>query len=286
MMYERATNMNHGPSDGFLQAVTYSGETYRVPLLAEAQPGPQVFEGGGVPPPASASTPGVATGLPSGPFGALVFALPGGPQFSYRFTPSDVVWTARFIVGEAGGRNDPGNQAVIWAMFNRYALFTHRYYPTFHQFIRAYSTPLQPSLKSAGAAKRHVNSPSFVRTGGIYPGTDIPRGQLRRFLELQARPWGALPTAARALALQALTGMVPNLIGNASEFASTRVFFHDATGRYPHSYDEWRQFTEQYARRQKRVWVGPIQGLDQMSNAFFIDNRATNLPRGAIRVVP
>jgi hypothetical protein len=51
--------MNHGPSDGFLQAVTYSGETYRVPLLAEAQPGYEVFEGGaggGVPPPANASS--------------------------------------------------------------------------------------------------------------------------------------------------------------------------------------------------------------------------------------
>jgi hypothetical protein len=285
--------MSHGVSDGFLRAVTYSGETYRVPSLAEARSGHEVFEAGpngGDPPSLSASNPGTArpaaTQPASGPLGTLVFQPPGGRPFSYRFTPNDVVWTARFIVGEAGGRNDPGNQAVIWTMFNRYALFTHKYYPTFHQFIRAYSTPLQPTLKSAGAAKRHMNSPGFVRTGGTYPGTDVPRGQLRRFLELQAGPWAALPQAARTLALQALSGNVPNPIGNASEFASTRVFFHDATGRYPQNYDEWRQFTEQYARRQKRVWVGQIQGLDQMSNAFFIDSRATNLPRGAIRVVP
>ncbi|MET0896789.1 MAG: hypothetical protein ABWY45_02635 [Mycobacterium sp.] len=211
---------------------------------------------------------------------------PGGRSFAYRFTAQDALWTARFIVGEAGGRNDVGNQAVIWTMFNRYALFTHKYYPSFHQFIRAYSTPLQPSLKSSGAAKRHMNSASFVRTGGTYPGTSIPRGQLRRHLELQSRAWSQLPQSATTLALRALGGQIPNLIGNASEFASTRVFFHDATGRYPRTYEEWRQFTEQYARRKKRIWVGPIQGLDQMTNAFFVDQRAANLRPGSVRVVP
>ena len=285
--------MSYRWNDGFIRAATYAGEAYSFPSETELYPGYQVFEDGppgGAPASASAVTPAgtqtTAAGAPSGPFGTLVLQRPSGPGFSYRFTPDDVLWTARFIVGEAGGRNDPGNQAVIWAMFNRYALFTHRSYPTFHQFIRAYSTPLQPSLKSSGAAKRHMNRPDFVRIGGTYPGTSIPRGQLRRFLELQARPWSQLPQTARALAVQALSGHLLNPIGNASEFASTRVFFHDATGTYPRSYDEWRQFTEQYARRKKRVWVGPIQGLDQMPNAFFIDSRATNLPRGAIRVVP
>ena len=284
--------MRYRGNSGFKSA-TYTGEAYPFTPEAELYPSYDAFEGeptGSGPATArdlpSGASPTTAVVAPSGRFGTLVLQRATGPGFSYRFTSDDALWTARFIVGEAGGRNDPGNQAVIWAMFNRYALFTHRYYPTFHQFLRAYSTPLQPSLKSSGAAKRHMNSPNFVRTGGTYADTSIPRGQLRRFLELQARPWNALPQTARALAVQALSGQIANPIGNASEFASTRVFFHDATGRYPRSYEEWRQFTEQYARRKKRVWVGPIRGLDQMSNAFFIDIRATNLPRGAIRVVP
>jgi hypothetical protein len=81
-----------------------------------------------------------------GPFGTLI-ATVGGRPFRYPFSADDVLWTARFLVGEAGGRDNLDNQAVIWAMLNRYALFTHRYYPTFHQFIRAYSTPLQQSSK-------------------------------------------------------------------------------------------------------------------------------------------
>jgi hypothetical protein len=227
-----------------------------------------------------------STGVQQRPLGTLILQQPGGRGFSYRFTPEDVLWTARFIVGEAGGRNDLPNHAVIWAMFNRYALFTHRVYPTFHQFIRAYSTPLQPVLNSKGAARRHMNNPNFVRTGGTYDGTNIPRGQLRRFLILQATPWDQLPQSARALALGALSGQIANPIGNASEFGSTRVYFRDRHGRYPGSYEEWRQFTEAYARSKNRIWVGSIQGLNQMGNAFFIDRRAANLPRGAVRVVP
>ena len=63
----------------------------------------------------------------------------------------------------------------------------------FEAFIRAYSTPLQPVLNSRGAAERHMGDPDFVRTGGTYPVTSIPMGQLGRFLQLQKRPWQELP---------------------------------------------------------------------------------------------
>jgi hypothetical protein len=228
------------------------------------------------------ATTSVPADTPRGPFGTLA-----GPHFSYVFTPEDVLWTARFIKGEAGGRDDRDNQAVIWAMFNRYALFTHKYYPTFHQFIRAYSTPLQPVLKSWGAAKRHMHKPEFVRTGGYYdpPHADIPRGQLRRHLQLQATPWGRLPQPARALALRALTGQVPNPIGNASEFGSTYVYFHDKHKRYPTD-AEWRQYTEAYARRKKWIWIGPVSDLNQKKNTFFVQKRVANLAAGAVRLAP
>lgn len=218
-------------------------------------------------------------------FGTLTATVPGRKPFSYKFTSEDALWTARFLVGEAGGRDNKGNQAVIWAMFNRYALFTHPYYDTFHKFIRAYSTPLQPVLKSSGAAKRHMNKPEFVKTGGTYEGTDIPRGQLSRFLKLQKTPWEKLPAAARSLATRALKGQVENPIGNATEFASTRVYFHDRHKRLPKDFEEWRSFTENFATGKKWKWVGPVSGLDQMDNAFFIQKRVENLTPGTVRVV-
>ena len=211
-----------------------------------------------------------------------------GTRFRYRFTAEDVLWLARFLVGEAGGRDDAGNRAVVWAMFNRFALFTHRVYPTFSRFLRAYSTPLQPVLNSRGAAQRHMNSPNFVRTGGTYPNSDVPKGQLRQFLALQQRSWSNLPEAARRLALRAVAGAVPNPIGNASEFASTFVYFKDRYKRTPNP-SEWRPFTIAFAKSQaggKRpwVWIGDVPGLNQMDNAFFVDGRAANLPGGAVRV--
>jgi hypothetical protein len=227
--------------------------------------------------------------LPSAPFGTLTLTASGRQPVRYPFTAQDVLWTARFIVGEAGGRDDAGNHAVIWAMFNRYALFTRTVYPSFEAFIRAYSTPLQPVLNSRGAAERHMNDPDFVRTGGTYPGTSIPKGQLGRFLQLQKRPWQELPAAARALALRALSGGQPNPgIGNASEFANTAVYFRDRNKRLPDE-AEWRRFSTDYPRNagKKWTWVGDVPGLIQYRrNTFYLDDRVRSLAAGAIRVVP
>lgn len=191
------------------------------------------------------------------------------------------------VNGEAGGRNDLANQAVVWAMFNRYALFTHRYYPTFHQFIRAYSTPLQPVLRSAGAARRHMNHPQFHRTGGYYPSphNHIPKGQLQRHLNLQRKPWEQLPEGARTLAEQAMKGLIPNPIGNATEFGSTRVYFRDKHGRYP-TEPEWRQYTEQFARKKGWQWIGQVKDLNQQGNAFFVQRAVATLPPHTVRVIP
>jgi hypothetical protein len=236
-----------------------------------------------VPPPAPTSPP-----TPGGALGTLLLALPGRPRFAYRFIPDDELWAARFIVGEAGGTDNPDNRAVLWTMFNRYALFTHRVYPTFAGFIRAYSSALQPVLTSAGAARRHMNSPNFVRTGGNYPPPNqgVPRGQLRRHLELQRATGNQLPASARSLAHRALSGQVPNPIGNATEFANTAIYFHDHSHRRP-TEEEWRRFTIDFARGKKWAWIGPVAGIDQFrSNAFFIDNRVADLPPNAVRIAP
>jgi hypothetical protein len=232
-----------------------------------------------------------ATGKSSqGPFGVLSFAAKGHPRFTYTFTPEDAEWTARFLLGEAGGKNNPDNQAVLWAMFNRYALFTNTKYHTFHAFLRNYSTPLQPVLLNWRAAQRHIQNPKFVRTGGTYdppapPG--IPRGQLQQFISLQQTPWEKLPLAARTLAERALRGEIPNPgIGIASEFDNTAVYFRQAKGRGP-TYEEWRQYTEELGRKKKWTWVGDVPHLQQMKvNAFFIDNRVKHLNADVVRIIP
>lgn len=212
--------------------------------------------------------------------GTLTVADPDLPRFSYRFTPKDLLWTARFIVGEAGGRDNRDNEAVIWAMFNRYALLAHRYYRTFHEFLRAYSTPLQPVLRSWQAAQRHAHRPEFVRTGGHYPrNPSVPKGQLRRHLRIQATPWQRLPQSARNLATRALNGQVKNPVGIASEFASTYILLRHRLRREPTD-AEWRAYTEAFKRHKHFCWIGPIPGINQKKNAFFeLTRRVSNDPQ-------
>jgi cell wall-associated NlpC family hydrolase/LAS superfamily LD-carboxypeptidase LdcB len=246
------------------------------------------------PQPAGGGLPATA-GAPTGPFGTLTVDVPGW-EFAYRFTPEDVEWTAKLILLESSGRNDAQNQAVIWAMFNRYALFTHKVktYRTFTAFIRAYSTTLQPVLVNVNAARAHYGNPGShyvpIPGAGYYPGTEIPRGQLARHLEFQKVPWSKLRDDTRSLAERALQGQVANPgIGNASEFGSSRIWWQRAnkTRREP-TMEEWTRYTQSITCSRERPcsWIGEVPHLDQMANAFFLDRRAEKLPPNAVRVVP
>ncbi|TMV00038.1 penicillin-insensitive murein endopeptidase [Streptomyces sp. DASNCL29] len=238
---------------------------------------------------AEVTTPALTT--PAQPrLGTLTVQVPGpaGGTPAYRFSPEDLVWTARFLIGEAGGRDDPASHAVLHAMFNRYALLTRPYYRTFHAFLRAYSTPLQPVLNDWRAARRHMHHPDFAPRGGTYgprAPAGIPKGQLRTFLDLQRRPWEQLPLAARTVALRALSGALPNPVGNATEFGSPRQYFRDRFGRFPNA-EEWRRYTEEFARSEGLLWIGPVPGLDQARNTFFVRRKFARLPAGAVRILP
>jgi uncharacterized protein YcbK (DUF882 family) len=240
--------------------------------------------------------------MPSSPFGRLVVNAPGWARFAYAFTPDDALWTARFVLGEAGGADDARNRAVLWAMFNRFGLFTHTVYPIFGGFLRAYSTTLQPYLRNPGAVERAmryarenpekhrwVQEGQFRYTGSnrAYRGKLIPKGQLESHLRLQRTSWDdpAL-RSARRLAEAALTGRVPNPIGLASEFADTVAYFRQShSGRRP-SPEEWRAFTDAHARRQGWSWVGERPGLEQYgTNAFFVDARVAMLQRAGVAAV-
>jgi len=244
--------------------------------------------------------------LPTGRYGTLVVEAPAEYRFSYTFTPEDGLWLARLLKGEAGGRDDLNNHAVIWAMFHRFALFTHagsywmkraglRGYPTFSSFIQSYSTTLQPVLHSAKAAQRAIGMSKkdprrfqYIETGGFYPGTTIPKGQLKHHREtIQKMTWSSLSQETRSLVERALNGRLKNPIGLASQFANTRTYFLQNNNRSPQNYDEWRNYTETFARSKKWTWIGPISGLDQVGqNAFFVDNRVKNLAPETVRVQP
>ena len=168
-------------------------------------------------------------------------------------------------------------------------------YPTFSSFIQSYSTTLQPVLHSAKAAQRAIGmskkNPSrfqYVETGGFYPGTTIPKGQLKHHLDtIQKMTWSSLSQETKSLVERALQGALKNPIGLASEFANTKTYFIQNNNRTPQNYEEWRNFTETYARSKKWTWIGPISGLDQMGqNAFFMDNRVKHLAIGTVRVRP
>jgi len=227
-----------------------------------------------------------ADGTPTIALGSLVVATPRWAGLTYQFTTDDLIWTAKLIVHEAGGEDNPDNHAVLWAMFNRYALFTNRNYRTFEAFIRRYSTTLQPYLRSRKAAERHYKKPDYVRTGGYYEGTNIPKGQLRRHLEIQRAPWDAVKASARALATRALMGQLPNPgIGLASEFGSTRIYFRQQHKREP-SRQEWLDYTNQFARKKNWTFIGDVGGVNSMKNAFFVQNRVAHLPTDAVRIMP
>ena len=228
-----------------------------------------------------------AGGPPSAQLGTLVVRK-RGRTFTYRFTPTDLLWTAKLLVHETGGRDDSDSAAVLCAMLNRYGLFAHTRFATFSGFVRAYSTTLQPVLLSWRAAQRSLNKPGFRKTGGYYTKNPaIPRGQLQKHIDIQNAPWSSVKPEARSLALRALTGRLVNPgIGLASEFASTRVYYRQSHGGQEPTDAQWRQYTIGLATRKKWRWVGDVPQLNQRKNAFFLDVRAQALPPDAVRVLP
>ena len=189
--------------------------------------------------------------------GTLRHTAGNGTTFSYTFTPDDLEWTARYLMGEAG--SDIERSSVLWAMLNRFVLY--RRWKTFTTLLRAYSTPLQYPLNSVQAAYRHwKNCPGtkcqYVDLSsefGFYTdfqGHRIPRGQLRPFIALQRTGWSQLDPAARRVAARVLSGNTPNIAGLVTEFDDTAVYWRDqhATSKGP-TRQEWLDFTRQFATK-------------------------------------
>lgn len=210
-----------------------------------------------------------------GPNGTL--ARTDGVGKPYALTAEDALWAARMLVGEAGGEDDVNSAAVLWCMINSYMLRPLREdYPTFTAFVRAYCTPLQPYLKSAGALERH-------RKRGT-PMVEVEPGkfQLKRHVELQERPWAKLPAGARALVERVFKGEAKSPCGNATQFCSTATYFHDKHGRKP-SDAEHAEYTEELAKGKGWTWFR-VAGANARSNCFFVEKRFAALPDGVVAV--
>lgn len=225
----------------------------------------------------------------------------------YSFTSEDLIWFARLLEGEAGGGKSSDLLAVAFTMLNKYAILMHHFDPTFHAFIRRYSTPLQKVLKSKGAAARHYKKKGYIKTGGSYPidkkpiGKDIPRGQIQRHRDLQEKKWHKLSDRIRKIARGVLSGDIPNPgFGLATDFANTNIYWKQAQWRRDKnryndwqevktpSKEEWIDYTEKLARNRKWIWIRTdyLTVSSQMkNNAFFIDKRLEGVPADSVKVM-
>jgi uncharacterized protein DUF2272/N-acetylmuramoyl-L-alanine amidase-like protein len=257
----------------------------------------------------AAATGDPATSVPVGPFGTLTIRAPERLRLDYEFTPQDVLWTARLVEGEAGGEDNPENVAVVWALVNRFGIF-RKDLPdkTFADFIRRYSTTLQPYLRNPDAISRAIETSGqnpgkpalrWVELGDTfsYKGRDYPKGQYQKHLELQKKPWSQLKKGSRLVAERVLGGRVSSPVGLASDFDGTHIFLNRSlrkAGRNPSMIpaDEYRRlwvdFTLKHAQQKNRIWIGEhVPGLQQMkSNVFYIHPRTRDLPRDTVRIMP
>ena len=228
----------------------------------------------------------------------------------YQFTPEDAVWLARFIEGEASLR--PGKEAdsyaIVWAMFNRFGLFRHLvpgWQNKFHVYLRQYSTPLQPFLKSCGATRRvyrDYKAEDLVFGGPFNCGKNsctcqgLKEVQTKRHVALQNKPWKDFNKNIRDTVVHLLSGKIPNPgIGLATEFASSWVYFRDKFGHYPdrkkpEDMQAWVDYTKTVGSDKKPpigpwIWIGQKPNLDQTRNAFFLESRLKNVPLTVVRVI-
>ncbi|HMP25924.1 MAG TPA: hypothetical protein PKC76_17465 [Saprospiraceae bacterium] len=219
----------------------------------------------------------------------------------YVFTKEDALWTARFVEGESGVKNEADGHAVIWAMLNRFGMLRHRNpgWSSFANFLRLYSTTLQPYFKNVNAAKRAIANDAedpvrwaIKKTGGYYDGTDIPKVQYLRHLNIQKKEWKNINADTRKMVIAILRGETPNPgIGIATDFAGIHIYMRDTFRAKYKGKDipeaEWIAYTENHATKKGWAWIGQKENLNQMKkNAFFIMNEFKGVSDNVIDIIP
>ena len=232
--------------------------------------------------------PPVPTIIPRRSRWAALVLEAGDRRFSYAFTPEELflIWTTRCwctrrvvatirTTRPCCGRCSTGTRCLRTRCSGR---------------SRASSAPLHhpaAGVAQFAAAARHQHLPAdqYVRTGGTYPGTSIPRGQLKRHLDIQRAPWTSVQPSARALAARALSGRLANPgIGLASEFASTKIYYRQRHG-HPRPWSNgaaspWPLLPKEVALGGRRRRHRPD------AERLLLRPAGRGLPAGAVRIAP
>ncbi len=133
-------------------------------------------------------------------------------DFRYQLTPEDVLWAARAAVFEGGEPAD-----VLWTLTQRFVLLRSSY-PTFTQFVRAFSQPINPIWAADG---------TMCAPGGKYAGKpECSPERLARRARASTITWHELEQKAPSTVVIVLAwanGHLPNPLPRATNFADQTV---------------------------------------------------------------
>lgn len=144
-----------------------------------------------------------------GPFARIISKT----GFSYQLTSEDILWTARMAQFE-GGTSVP---STLWTVTQRF-IYTQNalkkalgHPPTFTEFLRAFSQPINPRWESMDAPKCKQ-----------YPER-CTEAQLRRRLRARTIQWEELNSTIRATVLKWSGARLSNPVPRSVDFADARV---------------------------------------------------------------
>jgi hypothetical protein len=133
-------------------------------------------------------------------------------DIAYEFTNQDIETLARALWGECG-ENAPYDHyaAVAWAMMQRWLRWPGgkgvERWPTFSQFMRAFSQPINPAW-ARGGAKAKAN-PEYAT-----------EAMLQRREKITNTPWQGIPGPPKLAAILFNNGQLANPVPDAIDFAA------------------------------------------------------------------
>ena len=137
-------------------------------------------------------------------------------HIAYQLTPADVLWAARMAQYEGG----TDVAATLWTVTQRFVYLhdgmtgTLGHQPTFTEFARAFSQPINPAWDEPTDAKCIANP------------TRCTDAQLSRRHSAATKPWARLDSRIRATVLKWAAASLPNPVPRSVDFADAAVSQH------------------------------------------------------------
>jgi hypothetical protein len=154
-------------------------------------------------------------------------------------TPEDVLWAARMIHGETGGRpTDEDAAAMLWAIAQRSYWSTTWNRHTLSELVQAYSQPINPKWSREGSACREYNG----KTQELPQSHACAEHRLKLREKYRRLEWNELSEVARRATIAFAEGKVTNPIpGGIGWFAKGEWARSESTGynRQEHREGRW-----------------------------------------------